>query len=568
MRDNFERFAGDYENVWKLFNHMNDGLIITDYQKRIIAINPAYEEITGYSFDELQGKNPNFVQSGKTARSVFNEMWREIGKSGTWTGELINRRKNGEEFWSFITITHIKKKPVEDSYYIGVMRDITERKKAEAKVSHLAYHDSLTDMPNRALFLKHLKSAIVMNDSDEQKVAVIFLDLDHFKKVNDTLGHHAGDQLLQEVSRRIESVVAEKGVVSRFGGDEFTILIETLNEKSDIQPIIDKLFQALQRPFLCGGKELYITASVGVSFYPDHGEDAQELLQNADNAMYRTKDEGRNNFQFYERSMNEASLEQLQLEQDIRKAFEKDEFVVHYQLQVDIETGKPYGVEALVRWQHEKDGLVSPGKFLPVAEELGLMGALDDWVLKTACKQTKQWHEQGFKDLVISVNISQQQFETYNFVEGVKKTLAETDLKPDHLCLEITENIAVANTDEAIARLNELKGIGVRVSLDDFGTGYSSLSQLKRFPIDILKIDQSFVRESPQTTENAAIVKLIIGMAKSLNFSVICEGIETEEQLTLIKKEGCQHAQGFLFSRPIPAVKCEAMMKQMNNITG
>ncbi|WP_179295646.1 EAL domain-containing protein [Bacillus sp. FJAT-45350] len=566
MKTLFEKFTSDSENVWKLFTFMKDGLIITDYHQRIVAINPAFEKITGYKYKEVYMQNPKVLQSGKTEPKTFHSMWESLSNEGTWTGEIINKRKTGEEFWSYITITYIKKKRKEDCYYIGIMRDITEQKQNEKKISHLAYHDTLTQLPNRALFVKKLRQSLKEASESNKKLALLFLDLDRFKNVNDSLGHQAGDQLLLEVSRRLQQVIGDRGIVSRFGGDEFTILLHPIESEDEVHKCINNIFHSLDLPIEVVGESIYITLSIGASFYPEHGSDIHTLLKNADSAMYRTKDEGRNNFQFYDHDMNEGSLEKFYLEHELHRAIENNEFEVHYQLQVDVQTGMPYGVEGLIRWNHPKKGLISPAQFLPLAEDTGLIVQMDHWVMKTAFAQTKKWHEKGHSDLMISVNISKQQFESYHFIDKVKQTILETRIDPHLVCLEITENMAINNVEQAVNKLTELKEMGIHVSLDDFGTGYSSLSQLKNFPIDTLKIDQSFVRTQSGGGKNDAIVKLIIAMAKSLNFTVTCEGVETEEQLILIRNEGCHHAQGFLFSKPLTHEKCEAMMGQMKEV--
>ncbi|MDE5414736.1 EAL domain-containing protein [Alkalihalobacterium chitinilyticum] len=565
MKPILEKFSKDHRNVWHLLNHMNDGLMITDHNQSIVAVNPSFEKITGYTFEEVAHKNPRFLQSGQTSRSVFNEMWEKIRTDGTWTGELINKRKNGERFWSFITITHIKKEREEDCFYIGMMRDITERKQAEKQITHLAYHDALTQLPNRILFKKQLKEALLHAKYNREKFAVLFLDLDHFKKVNDSLGHHIGDQLLQQISTRLQHIVGTDGMVSRFGGDEFTILLHPLKDKLEAYRKVKRIVQSFQAPVECSGERIYTNTSIGLSFYPEHGLDFHALLKNADSAMYRAKEEGRGQFREYTTAMDEETRGRLQLERELRIAIQKQEFEVYYQLQVNVENNKPYGIEALVRWNHPKKGILSPHAFLPAAEETGLIVKIDDWVLRTACLQTKKWHDEGFGDLVISVNISKKQFDRADFVERVKQIIEETGINPHLLSLEITENMAITQIQEAVEKLIQLKKIGVQLSLDDFGTGYSSLSQLKNIPIDTLKIDKSFIQDTnSQNQENLALVKLIIAMAKSLNFSVICEGVETEEQLHLIQTEGCHHAQGYLFSKPLNYEKCGSIMQSMN----
>ncbi|WP_018923089.1 putative bifunctional diguanylate cyclase/phosphodiesterase [Salsuginibacillus kocurii] len=552
-KHHFLEFAKDTDNVWRLFNHMNDGLIITDDKRRILLMNPAYEELTGYTMEELYLKNPGFISSRQTPSHVFNEMREGLASKGTWTGELLNQRKNGELFWSYITITYIEKETPEESYYIGIMRDITERKKAEDEASFLAYHDELTQTPNRHLFMEKGTEALQQAREDNHRAAVLFIDLDRFKKVNDSFGHHIGDQLLMEMSTRLRKALGERGMISRFGGDEFTVLIDKIEGDvyEEVQYVITEIFNTCNRPITLVDRHVYITASIGVSIYPEHGQDVETLMKNADSAMYQTKDEGRNNFQIYSDGMADYSPEYVEIESNLRQAIENKEIEPHYQLQIDTLLNQPYGVEALVRWEHPDRGIMSPGSFLPVAEQSGDIIPLDHMMLEAACRQMKEWHNEGFSHLTISVNISKLTFEDVYFEEKVRQVLKDTELPPERLCLEITENMAISNGEVAIWKLNQLKNIGVHVSLDDFGTGFSSLSQLKDFPVDELKIDKSFLSESDNQKINSTIIKLIVQMAESLNFSVICEGIETKEQLAQINKEGCYQAQGYYFSKPL-----------------
>lgn len=558
-----EKFTQDPENVWKLFNHMNDGLMITDFHRNIIVTNPAFEKITGYTFEEVHNKNPKFLQSGKTEGKIYKSMWKALDEQGAWTGELINKRKNGEEFYSFLSITYIKKENKQDSYFIGLMRDITAKKKAEKRIEFLAYHDTLTRLPNRAKFMKCLEETFDEAQKNNNPFAILFLDLDRFKIVNDSLGHQAGDQLLIEVAKRLTRVVGEKGIVSRLGGDEFTIILNHIRKKEDVHQLIDEIFVSFQHPYQFNGENIMITASIGVSFYPDHGSDIHTILCNADSAMYRTKEEGKNNFFVYNDKVPVHSKERLFFEQELHQAIERKQLEVYYQLQVDVQTGLPSGAEALVRWNHPEKGLLSPGKFLSIAEESGFIVDIDDWVMNTALRQAKQWHEMGHESLIISVNVSKKLFDQQSFVNKVKRLVNTIGINPKLVCLEISEKMVIENVNEAVNKINEIKSLGIQVSLDDFGTGYSSLSQLKNIPIDTLKIDQSFVRQTDDAEKNSAIVKLIIAMAKTLNFIVTCEGVETQEQLTLIRNEGCHHAQGFLFSKPMPKKKSQALLQQM-----
>ncbi|WP_216829915.1 EAL domain-containing protein [Alkalihalobacterium elongatum] len=564
MKTKFKKFSSDHENVWHLFNQMSDGLMITDYQQNIIAVNPSFENITGYSFEEIVYKKPNvFLSPEKATHLNFKEMWKNIHSRGTWTGELETKRKNGEAFTSNITVTSIQKQQVEESLYFIIVKDISSRKKVETEITRLANFDELTQLPNRTQFKKIINEAIHQAKKNHNTFAVLFLDLDHFKKINDSLGHQIGDELLQQIAKRLQNVIGANGTVSRFGGDEFTILLSPLKNKKEAYESAKKIIASLQQPIVCAGEKIYMNTSIGCSFFPEHGTDYTTILKNADSALFQAKKAGRNQYQEYNDSINEGLIEQLQIERDLRTALAEQQFEVYYQLQMDIETGKPYGIEALIRWNHPERGNLPPFIFLPAAEETGLIAEIDDWVLQTACAQTKKWHEDGHEDLVLSVNISKKQFDRPDFVKRVKQTLRETGLNPKQLCLEITESMAITHIDEAVDKLKKLKSIGVQLSLDDFGTGYSSLSQLKNLPIDTLKIDKSFMQGSGDEQENHVLVKLIIAMAKTLNFAVICEGVETEEQLLLLRTEGCNHAQGYLFSEPLAPSNCELKMKHI-----
>lgn len=561
--DLFKTFAKDYENVKELFNTMNDGLLITNNQLEIIAINPAFRKITGYDFAEIYKKTPRILQSGKTERAVFDDMWNSLNSKGSWTGELINKRKNGEEFYSFITITHIKKDPIDDSYYIGIMRDITEQKQVLETVSYLAYYDQLTHLANRTVFTREVSDRIEQALATGDKLAVLFFDIDRFKNVNDTLGHQAGDELLIKIANRLKLHLSDQALISRFGGDEFCILLSPLQTKEEAYQFIDKILKAFTNPFVVGNTKLYVTTSIGVSFFPEHGNDAHTLIKNANTAMFYRKEDPSSNFQEYHFSMNEGATDRLQLENELYEAIREEQFEIYYQVQVDTKTNKPYGAEALIRWNHPKRGILAPGAFIKVAEESGLIRFIDEWVLRTACKQMKQWQDKGLGDLVLAVNISQQLFERNEFVSYVEKTLKETGFSPSKLCIEITENTAIVDMVRAIEKLHQLRQMGIKISLDDFGTGYSSLSQLQNFPLDVIKIDQSFVRGLNKEQESEAIIKLIIEMAKNLNFSVICEGVETEPQLEFIEQEGCTRMQGYLFSKPVPCDEFEKIVREM-----
>lgn len=550
MKKMFERFSSDYENVWHLFSETNDGLIITDDKRRIIIINPAFENISGYSSEELFLKNPSVFQSGQTSQEVFHDMWSMLSSNRTWTGELINRRKNGEIFYSHLTITYIKNSSLETGYYIGICRDVTKEKEEKKRIVKLAYYDFLTKLPNRAYFEELAKDQITMYPGE--RMALLFLDLNQFKLINDTLGHFQGDLLLKELVNRLKVVFGVDGLISRFGGDEFLILLKNVKSEKDVTEKLNACFSQLsERPFILVGQSFFLTVSIGVSLYPEHGSDVEALIKNAGTAMHQAKMNQRNSYQFFAFGMETELYDQLVLGNELRQALEKGQFELYYQLQMDVQKESVLGVEALIRWNHPVKGVLLPGEFLGKAEEFGLIEEIDNWVMTNAFYQTYDWHQNGYPNLNVSVNISNQQFESPLFIERVKIALKETNINPTKVCLEITEKIALNDLDEAVEKLKQLNHLGVKVALDDFGTGHSSLSQLKNFPVDILKIDRSFIMQSTGEDRDAEFVKIIIHMAKHLNYDVVCEGVETESQLNFLRNEACDFAQGYLFSRPL-----------------
>lgn len=550
MKKMFERFSSDYENVWHLFSETNDGLIITDDKRRIIIINPAFENISGYSSEELFLKNPSVFQSGQTSQEVFHDMWSMLSSNRTWTGELINRRKNGEIFYSHLTITYIKNSSLETGYYIGICRDVTKEKEEKKRIVKLAYYDFLTKLPNRAYFEELAKDQITMYPGE--RMALLFLDLNQFKLINDTLGHFQGDLLLKELVNRLKVVFGVDGLISRFGGDEFLILLKNVKSEKDVTEKLNACFSQLsERPFILVGQSFFLTVSIGVSLYPEHGSDVEILIKNAGTAMHQAKMNQRNSYQFFAFGMETELYDQLVLGNELRQALEKGQFELYYQLQMDVQKESVLGVEALIRWNHPVKGVLLPGEFLGKAEEFGLIEEIDNWVMTNAFYQTYDWHQNGYPNLNVSVNISNQQFESPLFIERVKIALKETNINPTKVCLEITEKIALNDLDEAVEKLKQLNHLGVKVALDDFGTGHSSLSQLKNFPVDILKIDRSFIMQSTGEDRDAEFVKIIIHMAKHLNYDVVCEGVETESQLNFLRNEACDFAQGYLFSRPL-----------------
>jgi diguanylate cyclase (GGDEF)-like protein/PAS domain S-box-containing protein len=545
----------------KVFDTTAEGILVTDDRNRIESVNPAFTRITGYEAAEVLGAKPSILKSGQHDPHFYREMWAALELSGAWQGEIWNRRKNGEVFPEWLSISTVRDPEGRITNYVAIFTDITARKEAEDRVRHLAYHDALTGLPNRSLFLEHLDHALHHAHRQGSRVALMFLDLDRFKLINDTLGHAMGDKLLVETARRLSGCVREGDTVSRLGGDEFTVILEDLRSATDAAAIARKIIDTLSQPMVLDGHELFSTPSIGISLYPNDSTQAETLLKQADAAMYRAKERGRHNYQFYTPDMNARAFERLALENKLRRALEREELVLHYQPRVDILSRKVTGMEALVRWNHPDFGLIPPADFIPIAEESGLIVPIGEWVLHTACAQNKRWQEQGFPKLCMAVNISARQFKHAKLVESVRRALDETGLDPACLELEITESIAMEHADESVKKLRELKTMGVRLSMDDFGTGHSSLSYLKQFPIDSLKIDKSFIQDTSQGSKDAAIAVAISAMAEQLHLKVITEGVETQEQLSFLVGNQSGEVQGFYFSHPLPAEEFASLLQ-------
>lgn len=446
----------------------------------------------------------------------------------------------------------------------SAIQSVVEKERAEERIWHMAYHDSLTDLPNRQLFRHKLNEALEWCGQTGEITAVLFIDLDRIKLINDTLGHQIGDELLKHWSGKLQGMVRPEDTVARFGGDEFLILLRGIGSREEAEQFARRIPMMLNKPFTYGEHDLYVTASIGISFYPQDGGDAETLIKNADTAMYRAKDRGGNTFQLYRPEMNIRSLERLSMEIDLRKAVTQHEISVSYQPIVDLKSGSVYGMEALVRWSHPAKGVISPSAFIPLAEETGLIILIGNWILHEACRQNKEWISQGLPPLVVAVNISVIQFQQPGFVQQVTDTLHSTGLDPKLLCLEITENVAMKNVTGIIETMDQLRKLGVQISIDDFGTGYSSLSYLKRFRVHTLKIDRSFIKELTTDEENAAIVTALIAMSRQLNIKTLAEGVETKDQLDFLQKHGCDEVQGYLFSVPLPAAEFERMIRNWN----
>jgi diguanylate cyclase (GGDEF)-like protein/PAS domain S-box-containing protein len=527
----------------------------------LIYVNPAFTAITGYSAEEALGQNPGFLLGNDRRQPELESIRSAVREKRDGQAVLRNYRKDGSQFWNELYVSPVYADGGEVSHFIGVTRDITQRKNYEAELERMASFDTLTGLANRNLFQDRLSQAIVHAHRNSGLIAVVVLDLDGFKLVNDSLGHHTGDMLLREVAARLSACVRELDTVARLGGDEFVIAMPDLGKVEDAVIIADKLLKAISVSMRCDAQDLYSTASIGISLYPQDGGDAESLLKHAELAMYRAKEQGRNRYQYYAPEMNRRVADSLSLGNDLHRALERSEFTLHYQPQVDLKAGNIVGVEALLRWQHPKLGWVSPASFIPVAEECGLIVPLGNWVLQQACRAARAWHDQGYA-IVVAVNLSARQIRERGFVQSVRDALLASGLDARYLELELTESILIEQADFVFEVLQQLREMGVELSLDDFGTGYSSLSYLKRFPISRLKIDQSFVRDIVSDPEDAAIVGAIISMAHNLKLRVIAEGVETVEQLAFLRLRHCDEMQGYYFSRPVPAADISAILQQ------
>jgi len=537
-----------------VFESTREGVVITDLAPRILTVNRAYTEITGYEEAEVLGRNPSLLKSGRQDAAFYQTLWASVREAGYWQGEIWNRRKNGELYPQLLTISTVYDSEGLPSHYVGVMTDISQLKQSEARLEHLAHYDPLTDLPNRLLIQSRLEHALERAERQRQQVAVLFLDLDRFKNVNDSLGHPVGDELLEALARRLSERLREGDTLGRLGGDEFLVVLENLEHPEDAAAVAQTLIQLLERPFtLPSGHEVYVGASIGISLYPNDGASVTELIKYADVAMYQAKEQGRNTTRFYTPTLTVAANERLDMEARLRRALAKGEFVLHYQPQLATQSGALIGCEALVRWNSPEEGMISPARFIPLAEETGLIVPLGEWVLRTACTQAKTWLDAGMPPLLMSVNLSGRQLQQRDVVQRVAAILEETGLPADHLKLELTESMIMGHGEQAVELLHALKALGLYLSIDDFGTGYSSLAYLKRFPIDELKIDQGFVRDIPHDLNDTEIAAAIIALARNLNLKVMAEGVETREQLDFLTRQGCHAYQGYLFSRPVPA---------------
>ena len=534
----------------------HEAIIITDTNSCILRVNKAFSDMTGYHAKEVLGKNPKLLASGQHDKDFYQQMYEALATKNQWKGEVWNRRKDGEIFPEMLTITGVRDAQNQLTHYVAIFSDITVQKSAEKEIHNLAFYDPLTHLPNRRLMLDRLKQEIAAAKRQMNFGALFFLDLDHFKNLNDSRGHQVGDELLIQVGQRLKAIIRHEDTACRLGGDEFVVMIPgrflSLQDATNHAIMLaDKILLAINRPYIVQGSEHHFSTSIGVTLYPETVDQPEAIVQQADTAMYRAKECGRNSISFYQPSMQESADRRLTLEKEMRVALQEGQFLLHYQPQVN-ELHKVISVEALIRWHHPTKGMVSPAEFIPLAEDTQLILPIGAWVLQEACRQIKTWDQQGSKIGHVAVNVSSRQFRQVDFVKQVRQVLLDTDIHANQLVIELTEGCVIEDIEDTIAKMQALQAMGIKISIDDFGIGYSSLSYLKSLPLSQLKIDQSFVKQIDNANA-AVIVETIIMMAKSLGLNVIAEGVETPEQVNFLTAKGCLNFQGYYFSRPVPA---------------
>ena len=535
----------------RVFDNASEGIVIADPTPKILLVNRAFCKITGYSEEEVVGKNPKILSSGRHDLHFYQRLWKTLKKDGRWQGEIWNRRKNGEIYPEWLTIAAVCDEEGELTHYISTFSDISKLKESEDKLAFLAHHDSLTRLPNRILLDNHLRLSLQQSAKTGRQIAVLFLDLDQFKFVNDSYGHPFGDRVLQLVAQRLLKCIDRNTLLTRHGGDEFVLVTNNIVSKEQLEKTAQSLLKTLEQPFSSEGKEIYLRGSLGISLYPEHGHDADTLIKNADVAMFEAKNQGRNRYTFYHEKMTNQLLSELELVSDLHQALKREELEVYYQPQISLTSGKISGVEALLRWNHGKKGMIAPDQFIPIAERSGLIIPIGNWVLNQACAQLKKWQHKYNVEFPISVNLSALQFVAKDLVVTIEKILAAHQLNAHTLELELTEGVLIEDPESTLIQLNQLTNMGSLIALDDFGTGYSSLSYLSRFPINRVKIDKSFVSKLIVDTENTLITRSIVSMSHHLGCQVVAEGVETLSQMTYLLENGCDHFQGYLFSKPL-----------------
>jgi diguanylate cyclase (GGDEF)-like protein/PAS domain S-box-containing protein len=570
-------FTTEVEEVLRISEvvfETNEAIMITDAHANIIRVNQAFLDTTGYSSIEVLGRNPRMMNSGRHDKAFYTEMWQQLLNTGLWSGEILDKRKNGEIYPKLAKITAVKNEQQQTTHYVAVFSDLSERKRSEEEIRHLAFYDALTNLPNRHLFLDRFRAALSSASRLNNFGAILFIDLDRFKIINDTLGHDYGDLVLIEVATRLKSCVREMDTVARLGDDEFVVMIENVSENEDdtsrkVGLVAEKIRALLASPYHFNGNRYLSSTSIGVSLYGGNEKSVDVLLQHTDMAMYQAKIAGRNSIRFFDPVMQNKVAAHAALESDLRQAIAQQQLHLHYQLQVD-SNHRPIGAEALLRWDHPERGLVLPGVFIPIAEESTLILEIGHWVMDTACKQLALWAENNqTRNLTLAVNVSAKQFAIPSFVDSVADVLKAHQVNPSRLKLELTESVMLEDMASTVEKMHALKALGVGLAMDDFGIGYSSLSYLKQLPLDQLKIDQSFVQGITKDGSDAMLVQTIIDLAANFNLNVIAEGVETQAQLTFLKHHECMSFQGFLFGKALPLNEFERLFHRIvNELTG
>ncbi|NMX57113.1 EAL domain-containing protein [Pseudomonas edaphica] len=549
LKENHERL----QQAAAVFDCTREGVLVTDAQGLIVHVNRAFMEITGYSREDVMGERPSLFKSGRHSSNFYQQMFQTLERTGEWSGEIWNRRKSGEIYPQWQTIRVIHNDQGQVSHYVAVFSDISAIKDSEHELAHLAHHDPLTDLPNRLLFTDRAEQALASAQVHKRGCALLLMDLDHFKIINDSLGHNVGDQLLKAVGERLKGLFGPGVTLARLGGDEFAVLAESCPQVVQAAALAQRMLDAMKEPFVFDGNQLFISASIGISLFPSDALSAEQLLRNADSALFKAKSAGREGYALYTEELTAHAQHRVEIASELRRALDQQELRVYYQPVHDLQDSRLVGVEALVRWQHPERGLVPPGEFIPIAERTGLIADIDAWVMDQACRQMGQWLADGAPLSFIAVNVSSRLFARRELYEQVAQVLHTTGLDPAYLELEVTESAVMEDPEVALEQLHRLRELGLRLAIDDFGTGYSSLLRLKRLPVQKLKIDQGFVAGLPWDEDDAAIVRVVIALAKSMGMQVHAEGIEQVEQARFLLAQECDLGQGYWFGRPVPA---------------
>jgi diguanylate cyclase (GGDEF)-like protein/PAS domain S-box-containing protein len=566
MRDQTEEIKArdSLQLAASVFECTSEAIMITDANNCIISVNKAFSRVTGYSQDEVLGQNPSLLKSGKHNEEFYQLLWDNLLAMGHWQGEIWNRRKDGAMYPEWLSISLVRNDAGQIINHISIFSDMTERKELSANLEFLAHYDSLTHVPNRIMLENLVRQSLAVASRNRSQLAFLFIDLDRFKNINDSLGHSVGDEVLKIVAMRLRQSLREMDIVARLGGDEFVVVLVNPKVADDIIIVCNKLCGVLRQPMSMGDYDLVVTPSIGISVFPKDASNYETLLKNADTAMYKAKQCGRDNYMFYSEAMNIEAVKVLNMESALRNAMAKEEFELNFQPQLSLDSQRLVGMEVLLRWNSPQLGLVSPAEFIPLAEDCGIIVKLGEWVLREACRQNVEWQKQGLPAVVIAVNLSALQFKDKNLLSIIKSALEATMMAPEYLELELTESIVMNDSEFAIANIQALKNLKLKLSIDDFGTGYSSLSYLKRFAIDKLKIDQSFIADIGHDKGDEAIIKAIISLAKALGQQVIAEGVETQEQMDFLRENHCHEIQGYLYSKPLSAKDMTAFLQQVS----